>query len=85
MKAGDSVSYYAKATDNDAVDGAKQSTSDIYFLRIRPFDKNFKPATSMSAAAAVAAAAAGRKSARCRSSSARSFPAPSTSSAIARS
>ena len=36
------------------------------------------------AAAAVAAVAAARKSARCRSSSARSFPAPSTSSAIAR-
>ena len=48
VKAGDSVSYYAKATDNDAVGGAKQSTSDIFFLRIRPFDKNFKPATSMS-------------------------------------
>lgn len=48
VKAGDSVSYYAKATDNDAVAGAKQATSDIFFLRIRPFDKNFKPATSMS-------------------------------------
>lgn len=47
VQAGDSVSYYAKATDNDAVAGAKSSTSDIYFLRIRPFDKNFKPATSM--------------------------------------
>ncbi|MGE0862695.1 MAG: DUF4175 family protein, partial [Vicinamibacterales bacterium] len=48
VKAGDSVSYYARATDNDAVAGAKQATSDIFFLRIRPFDKNFKPATSMS-------------------------------------
>jgi len=48
VKAGDSVSYYAKATDNDSVSGAKQTSSDIYFLRIRPFDKNFKPATSMS-------------------------------------
>lgn len=48
VKAGDSVSYYARATDNDGVTGAKQSTSDIFFLRIRPFDKNFKPATSMS-------------------------------------
>ncbi|MGH9219752.1 MAG: hypothetical protein ACRD1W_10650, partial [Vicinamibacterales bacterium] len=48
VKAGDSVSYYAKATDNDGIGGAKQSTSDIYFLRIRPFDKNFKPAASMS-------------------------------------
>ncbi|HEX6163475.1 MAG TPA: DUF4175 family protein, partial [Vicinamibacterales bacterium] len=48
VKAGDSVSYYARATDNDAVNGAKQTSSDIYFLRIRPFDKNFKPAASMS-------------------------------------
>jgi hypothetical protein len=48
VKAGDSVSYFARATDNDAVNGAKQTSSDIYFLRIRPFDKNFKPATSMS-------------------------------------
>ncbi|MEO7135975.1 MAG: DUF4175 family protein, partial [Vicinamibacterales bacterium] len=47
VKAGDSVSYYARATDNDAVNGAKQTSSDIYFLRIRPFDKNFKPAASM--------------------------------------
>src|SRR5205085_4692815 len=48
VKAGDSVSYYAKASDNDAVNGSKATSSDIYFLRIRPFDKNFKPATSMS-------------------------------------
>ena len=48
VKAGDSVSYYAKAADNDAVNGSKATSSDIYFLRIRPFDKNFKPATSMS-------------------------------------
>ena len=47
VKAGDSVSYFARATDNDAVNGAKQTSSDIYFLRIRPFDKNFKPAASM--------------------------------------
>ena len=83
VKAGDSVSYYARATDNDAVSGAKQTSSDIYFLRIRPFDKNFKPATSMSGGGA-AAGAADRKSARSRSSSARSSPARSTSSAIAR-
>ena len=48
VQAGDSVSYYARASDNDAVEGAKQATSDIYFLRIRPFGKDFKPATSMS-------------------------------------
>jgi hypothetical protein len=47
VQAGDSVSYYARASDNDVVEGAKQATSDIYFLRIRPFGKDFKPATSM--------------------------------------
>ena len=31
VKAGDSVSYYARATDNDAVDGAKQSTQRHLF------------------------------------------------------
>jgi hypothetical protein len=40
------VSYYARAADNDA-GGGKQATSDIYFLRVRPFGKEFKPATSM--------------------------------------
>lgn len=46
VEAGDSVSYYARAADNDAA-GGKQATSDIYFLRVRPFGKEFKPATSM--------------------------------------
>lgn len=47
VQAGDAVSYYARAADNDA-GGGKQATSDIYFLRVRPFGKDFKPATSMS-------------------------------------
>ena len=46
VEAGDSVSYYARANDNDS-SGGKQAMSDIYFLRIRPFGKDFKPATSM--------------------------------------
>jgi hypothetical protein len=46
VQPGDAVSYYARATDNDASDGPKRATSDIYFLRIRPFGKDFKPATS---------------------------------------
>ena len=57
MQAGDAVAYYARAADNDA-GGGKQATSDMYFLRIRPFGKDFKPATSMAGGAAVAAAAA---------------------------
>ncbi|MBP7777791.1 MAG: hypothetical protein KA371_11720, partial [Acidobacteria bacterium] len=35
VEAGDSVSYYARANDNDS-SGGKQAMSDIYFLRIRP-------------------------------------------------
>ncbi len=46
VEPGDAVSYYAKATDNDTAQGPKLATSDIYFLRIRPFGKDFKPATS---------------------------------------
>jgi uncharacterized protein DUF4175 len=46
VKPGDAVSYYARATDNDAVSGAKQTSSDLYFLRIRPFKKDFRQAQS---------------------------------------
>jgi hypothetical protein len=47
LEPGDFVSYYARATDNDAVGGAKTVTSDLYFLQIRPFVKEFMPAQSM--------------------------------------
>ncbi|HUR34470.1 MAG TPA: DUF4175 family protein, partial [Vicinamibacterales bacterium] len=47
LKPGDFVSYYAKASDNDLVDGAQTTTSDIYFVQIRPFKKDYKPAQSM--------------------------------------
>jgi hypothetical protein len=47
VQPGDAVSYYARATDNDGTAGPKTATSDIYFLRIRPFGKDFKPAQSM--------------------------------------
>ena len=45
VKAGDFVSYYARAADNDA-NGAKRQSSDIYFLQIRPLRKEFKRAES---------------------------------------
>ena len=48
LKPGDFVSYYAKASDNDVVAGTKSTTSDIYFVQIRPFKKDYKPAQSMS-------------------------------------
>ena len=47
VQAGDAVAYYARASDNDA-GGGKQATSDMYFLRVRPFGKDFKAATSQS-------------------------------------
>ncbi|MGE0043460.1 MAG: DUF4175 family protein, partial [Vicinamibacterales bacterium] len=46
VEPGDALSYYARVSDNDQVAGPKRATSDIYFLRIRPFDKDFRQATS---------------------------------------
>src|SRR5205814_2059694 len=46
VKPGDFVSYYAKATDNNGVDGPKTTTSDIYFLNVKPFRKDYKAAPS---------------------------------------
>ncbi len=46
VQAGDFVSYYAKAIDNDAVDGPKPAMSDMYFVRVRPLSKDFKRAQS---------------------------------------
>src|SRR4029078_12587185 len=43
---GDSVSYYARATDTDSVQSGKTVSSDIYFVQIRPYRKDFKPAQS---------------------------------------
>src|SRR5581483_9387411 len=45
VKAGDSVSYYARATDNDS-GGAQAASSDLYFVRVRPFDQRFRQAQS---------------------------------------
>jgi hypothetical protein len=42
LQPGDVVSYYARATDNDAVSGAKTATTDIYFLKVRPFAQDYK-------------------------------------------
>src|SRR4029077_15740400 len=50
LKAGDFVSYYAKATDTDGVQGAKTATSDIYFVQIRPFKKDYRQAQSQAMA-----------------------------------
>jgi hypothetical protein len=50
VEPGDAVSYYARAQDNDQVTGPKRAVSDIYFLRVRPFRKDFKPAPSQAGA-----------------------------------
>jgi hypothetical protein len=44
LKPGDFVSYYAKATDNDSLQNGKTTTSDIYFVQIRPFKKDYTQA-----------------------------------------
>ncbi|MDA1307676.1 MAG: hypothetical protein O2917_10490, partial [Acidobacteria bacterium] len=46
VQVGDSVSYYAKVVDNDGVAGAKETLSDIYFVKIRPFQQAFRPGQS---------------------------------------
>src|SRR4029079_15946036 len=46
VKPGDSVSYYARAFDNNSVAGAQKATSDLYFVRIRPLTKDFRKADS---------------------------------------
>ncbi len=49
VKPGDVVSYFARATDNDGVTGPKSVASDIYFLQIRPFRKDYRAAESQAA------------------------------------
>jgi len=42
VQAGDAVSYHARATDNDRVKGGKRTSTDIYFLNIRPFGRDYR-------------------------------------------
>ncbi len=44
LKPGDFVSYFVRATDNNAVDGAQSATTDIYFIQIRPFSREYRAA-----------------------------------------
>src|SRR5262249_48206106 len=39
---GDQISYYARATDNNAVDGASSASTDMYFLTVRPYDMDYR-------------------------------------------
>lgn len=44
LEPGDVVSYYARATDLSPGAGTREETSDIYFVTIRPFDRDFRQA-----------------------------------------
>ena len=46
VEPGDSVWYFARAADTNTVAGAKTVTSDLYFMQIRPFSKDFRAAMS---------------------------------------
>ncbi|UCF21278.1 MAG: hypothetical protein JSU87_07825 [Gemmatimonadota bacterium] len=41
---GDFISYYARASDDNRVSGRQVSTTDIYFLEIRPFEREYRQA-----------------------------------------
>jgi hypothetical protein len=43
---GDSVSYFARALDNGTVPSPQRGTSDMYFIRVRPLNKDFRKADS---------------------------------------
>ena len=42
LQPGDVVSYFARALDNDAVSGAKAATTDIYFLNVAPYNRDYR-------------------------------------------
>jgi hypothetical protein len=44
LQPGDFISYFARATDNRGAPGRQQSTSDIYFMEVRPFDRAYRQA-----------------------------------------
>ena len=46
LQPGDVVSYFARATDANAVTGPGSATSDIYFVQIQPFRKDYRAAES---------------------------------------
>jgi len=41
LQPGDVVAYYGQATDNNNVTGPGTSSSDIYFIQIRPFEQKY--------------------------------------------
>ncbi len=52
LEPGDFISYFARATDNRSAPGRQQSTTDIYFMEVRPFDRAYRQAAEGGGAAA---------------------------------
>ena len=44
LEPGDLISYYAQVTDNNRVGGGRTVTTDIYFMGIRPFGRDYRQA-----------------------------------------
>lgn len=44
LEPGDVVSYYARATDANPFGGPGSAATDIYFLQVRPFDREYREA-----------------------------------------
>ncbi len=70
---GDFVSYFAKATDQ-----SQTASSDIYFVQVRPFKKDYKQAQSQAQMGGGGGGGSRATSASSRGSSARSSPRRST-------
>ena len=51
---GDFISYYVRARDTNTSRDARESRSDIFFLEVRPFDREFEDTPSQSGSAADA-------------------------------
>jgi hypothetical protein len=41
---GDFISYYARVADGNRVSGQQEAATDIYFMEVRPFDREFRQA-----------------------------------------
>jgi hypothetical protein len=42
LKPGDFVSYSVRAADNNAIDGARTASTDIYFVQIKPYSREYR-------------------------------------------
>lgn len=42
LKPGDFVSYFVRASDNNAIDGARSASTDIYFVQIKPYSREYR-------------------------------------------